>query len=122
MGLFFGVKMKVLNLDRLVTKNQRELVLGGVAHVINDMTVENFIETTKAAEKIESAGMAEQIAATVEMVLRSVPTLKDSELKGMSLDNLRTIVSFVRGDDDVPGVESSDAPVEEVTEDGSVKK
>ena len=114
--------MKVLNLDRLVTKNQRELVLGGVAHVINDMTVENFIETTKAAEKIESAGMAEQIAATVEMVLRSVPTLKDSELKGMSLDNLRTIVSFVRGDDDVPGVESSDAPVEEVTEDGSVKK
>jgi hypothetical protein len=115
--------MKVLNLDKLAVKSQRELVLGGVAHVINDMTVENFIETTKAAEKIADAGMAEQISATIEMVLRSVPTLTNADLQGMSLENLRTIVSFVRGDDDVPGVESSEvAEVEEVAADGSVKK
>ena len=91
--------MKVLNLDKLATKQGRKLVIAGVSYPIEEMTVSNFIETTKAAERIANAPVAEQIEATIEMVLRSVPTLSQDVLKGMSLDTLQVIVSFVRGDE-----------------------
>lgn len=97
--------MKVLNLDKLATKQGRQLVIGGKSYPIEEMTVSNFIETTKAADRIADASIAEQIQATIEMVLRSVPSMTIGDLSSIPLETLQMIVAFVRGDD-VEGVES----------------
>lgn len=100
--------MKVLNIDKLGSKEQRKLVLGGVEYIVSEMTVANFIETTKAAEKIaEEGSLAVQIEETVEMILRSVKKLEKKTLNGLSLEQLQTIVAFVRGDE-VDGVEKTE--------------
>lgn len=103
--------MKVLNLDKIGKKEQRTLNIGGTAYLVNEMTVANFIETTRAAEKITvETSLAEQIEATIAMILRSVPTISQEVLNVLTLEQLQTIVAFVRGDE-VEGAES-DAPQE----------
>jgi hypothetical protein len=99
--------MKILNLDKLNTNEQRKLVIGNVSYPVEEMTVENFIATTKAAEDIKDDSLAVQIEATVDMICRSVPTIDSAILKKLSLDQLNMIVAFVRGDD-VDGVESGE--------------
>lgn len=98
--------MKVLNLDKLVPNEGRELVIAGVTYPVLGMTVGNFIQTTRAAEKMgENTSIADQIEATVEMILRSVPSIPREVLAQLSLEQLQTIVAFVRGDA-VDGVEA----------------
>lgn len=90
--------MKALNIDALAKAN-RTLTLGGKEYVVEEMTVENFIATSKAAEKLGSnSPLSEQIEAAVEMILRSVPSLAREAISKLSLDHLTTIVKFVRGD------------------------
>lgn len=97
--------MKVLNLDKLVPNEGRELVIAGVSYPVIGMTVANFIETTRVAEKMTAeTSIADQIEATVEMILRSVPSIPREVLAQLSLEQLQTIVAFVRGDA-VEGVE-----------------
>jgi len=97
--------MKILNIDKLAKKEGREVVLFGKAHVVNGMTVENFIETTTVAEQLENEpSLVKQVQATVDMVLRSVPTVERKDLEMLELEQLQAIVSFIRGDA-VDGVE-----------------
>lgn len=101
--------MKVLNLDKLSTKETRQLLIKGVSYPVEDMTVENFIITTKAAESLpEDASLAVQIEATIEMICRSVPSITKTALGGLSLTSLQSIVAFVRGDNDLEGVDTSE--------------
>ena len=97
---------KILNLDDLSSKpSERELVIKGVSYPIPKMTVDNFIETTLAAERLEkSESLAEQIEATVQMIMRAVPGVPREALGGYSLEILGKIAAFVRGDD-VDGAE-----------------
>lgn len=100
---------KILNLDALSAKTEtRELIINGVSHAIKEMTVQNFIETTRAAAKLSDSPVSDQIEATIEMLVRSIPTLKSEDLKAFDLIALGKIVSFVRGEDE------GDAPVEPV--------
>jgi hypothetical protein len=99
--------MKVLNLDKVGKKEVRKLILAGVEHVVQEMTVDNFIETTRAAERIANeTSLAVQVEATTEMILRSIPTATRAGLGGLSLETLQAIVAFVRGDD-VDGIETT---------------
>lgn len=103
--------MKTLNLDALA-KTNRTITLGGKEYAVEEMTVENFIETTKAAEKLgESATFIEQMEAAIEMILRSVPSIERDTLKRLSLEQLTTIVKFVRGD-----LDGTPAPTQEASE------
>lgn len=104
---------KILNLSKLDTKEVRELVIDGEAHPIAEMTVSNFIETSRVAERIADAPLCVQVEATVDMVVRSVPTVSREALMKQSLSNLNMIAAFVRGDD--VGVESEDASQESET-------
>lgn len=101
--------MKVLNLDKFAVKQeQRKLVIGGKEYVVEPMTVENFIITTKAAESMQDrASVSEQVEATIDMIARSVPTIDRAVLNGLSLEQLQAIVAFVRGDE-VEGVEANE--------------
>ena len=91
---------KVLNLDALSAASMgRELVIKGKSYDIPKMTVDNFIETTRAAERLEkSDSLADQIEATVQMIMRAVPGVPREALGSYSLENLGKIAAFVRGD------------------------
>jgi hypothetical protein len=102
--------MKVLNLDKFVGAEKRQLVIGGVSYPVDEMTVENFIATTKAADAIKDTdSVAVQLDATIDMIVRSVPSLTRDALDGLSLAQLQAIVAFVRGDE-VDGVETQEQP------------
>lgn len=100
--------MKVLNLDKLSKKEGKEIVLFGNTHHVDGMTVENFIETTRAAEALaEETSLVKQVEATIDMITRSVPTVERDDLKKLALEQLQAIVAFIRGDA-VEGVESKE--------------
>jgi hypothetical protein len=102
--------MKVLNLDKLTKNEGRELVLFGKTYIVEGMTVANFIETTKAAEAMNGEdSLVKQVEATIDMIARSVPGIERADLEKLSFEQLQAIVSFVRGDEDVEGVESREA-------------
>lgn len=91
---------KFLNLQKLDDGAERVLQIGGKEYPIVEMTVKNFLETSRvAAELGDEATMGEQIEATIGMILRSVPTLKRELLEDLSMTKLARITAFVRGDD-----------------------
>ena len=90
--------MKVLNLDSLA-RTVRTLTIAGVDYEVQEMTVENFIETDKAAAKLKKdAPLHEQIDASINMILRSIPTLTEADLKRRPLAQLSTILKFINGE------------------------
>lgn len=101
---------KILNLDKLSAADSRELVFKGVTHVVKEMTVENYIETMREAARLENASVPEQIEATIDMIVRSIPSLTVADLKGYDLKILGRIVAFVRGDEE--GEQSAEPAVE----------
>ena len=111
------IEMKILNLDKIGKNEERTLVLAGKSYKVNEMTVSNFIETTRAAEKItESSSIADQIIATVDLITRSIPDVDRAVLEQLSLEQLQIVVAYARGDDVVGAV--SDTPVATKTGEG----
>lgn len=90
--------MKLLNIDEL-SKVTRTLTLGGVEHAVLEMSVENFIETSREAEKLgKDAGLPEQIESSVRMIVRWVPTLKEEQLRKLTMTQLGMILKFINGE------------------------
>lgn len=107
--------MKTLNLD-VLAKVTRTLTLGAVVYQVEEMTVENFIETTKQADLLaakENASFADQIEATVSMIQRSVPSCPIERLRGLTIEQLVTISKYLRGELDGEEADASPAPAEE---------
>ena len=105
--------MKVLNIDSITAEVSRTITIKGVSHPVIEMTVENFVDTTKQAERLEKedAGIVEQVQATADSILRSVPSLDKKELYAMSLKQLGVIYRFISGEDefeDLPGAVSDE--------------
>ena len=103
--------MKMLNLDKIADSAGREICIGGKTHSVPDMTVENYIVTTQKADEISAdVSPAVQLQATIDMLLRSIPSLSHADLKGLSLFKLQTLVAYVRGDEE--GNDGEDAKKE----------
>lgn len=102
--------MKVLNIDALVPDVTRTIKIKGVTHNVVEMTVENFIESTLHAERLEkdSASVVEQIEATAAAILRSVPTLDMETLRLIPLKQLGVIFQFIRGEDEFADKENAE--------------
>lgn len=91
---------KLLNLDQLNAKEVREVQIGGATYQIKEMSVEDFIETTRVAEEMEKEeSYAKQLHATVKLVKRAIPSIDETVLLGLSLDQLRALTAFIRGED-----------------------
>lgn len=92
--------MKMLNLEKLaqVTKKLR---LDGVDHDVLDVTVGTFIKTVTeaAAMAAEEYSPLREMELTVEMILKSVPTIDRTAIEKMSIDQLRAIAEFIRNGD-----------------------
>lgn len=89
---------KTLNLDKLASKETRELVLFGETYEVREMSVESFIETTRTAELLEKeTSFAKQVETTIDLIKRSVPDVARENLMRMTIDQLRAVSAFIRG-------------------------
>lgn len=101
---------KLLNLNQLSPKEGRVVQIGDKEYAIKEMSVEDFIETTKVAEAMEKeTSYAKQLAETVKLVKRSIPDVDVSALMGLSIEQLRALTGFIRGEDAAAIVAAYDA-------------
>ena len=114
---------KILNLSDLASKEARLLRLNGVDHPVREMSVEDFIETTLAAERLEyETSVVKQLEATFDLITRAIPTVEKQVLKGLSLDQLQGLAAFIRGGDPVEIIKSlTDEIAPQAEEPGSGK-
>lgn len=91
---------KLLNLNQLSAKETREVQIGEKVYHVKEMSVEDFIETTRVAESMETeSSYAKQLTATVTLIQRAIPEVESSVLMGLSLEQLRGLAAFTRGED-----------------------
>jgi hypothetical protein len=63
------------------------------------MSVEDFIETTRVAEAMENeTSYAKQLTATIDLIKRSIPNIETSVLMSLSLEQLKGLAAFTRGE------------------------
>jgi hypothetical protein len=102
--------MKVLNIDELAPQPVKSLTLKGVEYPVPEMTVDNFLLTSKAAEDMKNAGAnaREQIEETIKMIVRSLEIAKSDSrheklvtaLRTLSITQLGVVVRFIQEDYD----------------------
>lgn len=90
---------KLLNLNQLSAKETREVQIGDKTYVVKEMSVEDFIETTRVAEAMENeTSYAKQLTATIDLIKRSIPNIETSVLMSLSLEQLKGLAAFTRGE------------------------
>ncbi len=90
---------KLLNLNQLSAKETREVQIGEKVYLVREMSVEDFIETTRVAEAMENeTSYAKQLSATMDLIKRSIPDIEMSVLMGLSLEQLKGLAGFTRGE------------------------
>ena len=106
---------KLLNLNHLSPKEMRQVQIGEKSYTIKEMSVEDFIETTRVAESLEAeTSYAKQLQATIGLIKRAIPTIEESLLLGLSLEQLKALTGFIRGED--PAKLLAEAAGEQVVE------
>lgn len=91
---------KLLNLNQLSAKEVREVKIGETTYAIKEMSVEDFIETSRVAEEMENeTSYAKQLQATIGLVKRAIPNIEASALLGLSIEQLKGLTAFIRGED-----------------------
>lgn len=102
--------MKTLNIDALAAES-RTITLFGKEYPVLGMTVANFIETTKAAERLEgNTNIGDQLEETVKMISRAIPDCPIENFRRLKLEQLTVISKFIRGEDldEKPAAEGED--------------
>lgn len=104
---------KYLNIDEIAPE-KKVLTLRGAEHVMHQVTVEEFIEITKAAQesgegKIQDRPVYEQVEMLVEQILKAFPSVPRDHLVKLSIDQLTTILKFTAGALEEEGVAKESA-------------
>lgn len=102
---------KALNLDNLV-KERRTITVGGTTYAVVDMTVENYIATTKRAQDLgDNPSDVDQMESYVDLISRFVPEFDVQTIRSLSVEQLTTILKFVNGQfDEEKSPEPEDKP------------
>ena len=91
---------KVLNLDNIGPEEVRELQLKGKTYPVQEMSVEDFIVSSRLAEQLaDNASFADQMEASIKLIKLSIPTIEESVLRSLKLEQLAAVSKFVRGED-----------------------
>lgn len=107
--------MKILNIDDFA-QIKREILLGGVAYAVEELSVQQFIDNMKAAEELEASGANTSVSASFERavtsVSQSIPTLPVDTIRALKLPVLTAVLKFLRGDLEVTEAPSSEGATE----------
>lgn len=102
---------KYLNLDEIAPIGDvRTVVLFGHKYEVSEITVENWIETQRAARDIDPKDELATMEAMVALVSRYLPDAPQKDLHRLPLTKLRTLLDFVTGrlDEQVAGNAAGD--------------
>jgi hypothetical protein len=100
--------MKILNIDALV-KPKRSITLGGKDHVVQELTVDQFIENVHAAEQLEAnkdAKFGDQLGLAIKSLSQSLPTVGEDALRQLPVEAIGAMLQFVRGELDEKATEA----------------
>ena len=103
---------KLLNVDSFLNK-ERFLVLAGKQYPVREILLEDFIFIQE--KMAELAGVEDaivQVDASVKLILRMTEGLTEELLRKIPMTKLEDIVLFIRGADELEGVEDTDAKAE----------
>lgn len=92
---------KILDLDKFGGDASRTITIGGTEYPVIEMEFENFIETTKEAQRLQAddkATVTDHMEASVAMIQRSIPTLPVEVLRKLPVTKLGVIVQFLNGE------------------------
>lgn len=90
--------MKVLNLDDFA-KVTRSVTFGGKTYAVHEMSVDDFIATTRETEQLkDSTSFVDQIELTVSIAKRSIPDMSEATIRGLRLEQLVTLSKFLRNE------------------------
>lgn len=80
--------------------------INGVTHIIQEVSVETFIENMKLVQSVgENIAPEEEIELIVKLTSKSLPSLGEDGLKQLTLPQLRNLLEYVRkhnGENDQP--------------------
>lgn len=89
---------KILNLDDLA-KHTKTVTLRGKEYPVVDMTVEQFIESTSAAERLkDDKDPVRQLEEAVKLLKRSIPDCPVEEFRRLTFEQLNVLLDFINGD------------------------
>lgn len=90
-------KTKFLNLDEIAAP-QKTVKIGGKEYQVIDMTVENFIETTRANMDDKVVTPDVQFEVAVKMISRYIPDAPIETLRKLTFEKLGVLMKFVTGE------------------------
>jgi len=95
--------MKIVNLDKIVTKRERVIILNSKEHVMHVPTVQDYIEQMKKADEIQSLANVETpsidtarqvLELTIQTLMKSFPTITEDEFRSLNMDQLNALREF----------------------------
>jgi len=92
---------KFLNLDEFETSVEKTVRLNGVTHSFVPFSVGDFIDQLKEMEgyaATEELPVSEYMGHMVKMVRRAFPSISEEDLMGLSMEKLKALTDFVRGE------------------------
>lgn len=105
---------KLLNLNQLSPKETRQVQIGEKSYPIKEMSVEDFIETTRVAESLEAeTSYGKQLEATIGLIKRAIPAIDQATLLNLSLEQLKALTGFIRGEDPATLINAAKAEQEQ---------
>jgi hypothetical protein len=90
-----------LNIDELAPP-KKELTLKGVTYEMHTVTVGEFIEFMRAngmedQKKFDELPFDERLEKLIDQIHKAFPTVPDDDLRGLTMDQLVTIIQFISG-------------------------
>lgn len=110
-------EQEFLNLDE-VAAPKRSVTIKGVKYDVEEMTVENFIETTRASKRDIGDDQTAQMEEYIGLISRYIPSCPVEVLRGLNFTKLAVLLNFVNGK--LENDAASEAPAGEG--EGSAKK
>lgn len=112
--------MKVLNLDKIETRRDVVIILGGVEHTMKSPTVKDYILQMKKAEEIGKLSEEDSIEnaskmmdLTIETLMQSFPTVKREQFEELTIEQLEALRGIAES------AAEEDAPTDEGEATGS---
>ena len=91
---------QVLNLDSL--KTTRSVIINGKERTVSGMTVHQFLTADDFETKLRAATQRDQIEMLIGQILEFVADTSREELVSLDTNQLKALLSFIRGDDAKP--------------------
>lgn len=92
--------MEILNIDELATPAKKKVTIGGKEYEVKEVTVQSFIDTSKASKALDedpNATEGQRVEQMVNMISSLMPDCPKEVLLNLEFKQLNALVAFGRG-------------------------